>query len=33
MGPGGYSFGGLLEAGFPLSIMVVVVGVPLIALF
>ena len=33
MGPGGYSFGDYWRLGLPLSIMVVVVGVPLIALF
>jgi di/tricarboxylate transporter len=33
MGPGGYSFGDYWRLGFPLSIMVVVAGVPLIALF
>ena len=32
MGPGGYSFGDYWRLGLPLSIMVVVVGVPLIAL-
>jgi di/tricarboxylate transporter len=33
MGPGGYSFGDYWKLGLPLSIMVVVAGVPLIALF
>ncbi|MGH6770488.1 MAG: SLC13 family permease [Xanthobacteraceae bacterium] len=33
MGPGGYRFGDYWRLGLPLSIMVVVVGVPLIALF
>jgi di/tricarboxylate transporter len=33
MGPGGYSFGDYWRLGLPLSIMVVVAGVPLIALF
>jgi di/tricarboxylate transporter len=33
MGPGGYSFGDYWKLGFPLSIMVVLAGVPLIALF
>src|SRR4029079_15955420 len=32
MGPGGYSFGDYWRLGLPVSIMVVVVGVPLIAL-
>ncbi len=31
MGPGGYRFGDYWRLGLPLSIMVVVVGVPLIA--
>jgi di/tricarboxylate transporter len=33
MGPGGYRFGDYWRLGLPLSIIVVVVGVPLIALF
>jgi di/tricarboxylate transporter len=33
MGPGGYSFGDYWRLGLPLSILVVVAGVPLIALF
>jgi di/tricarboxylate transporter len=33
MGPGGYSFGDYWRLGLPLSIMVVMVGVPLIVLF
>jgi di/tricarboxylate transporter len=33
MGPGGYRFGDYWRLGLPLSIMVVVVGVPLIAVF
>jgi di/tricarboxylate transporter len=33
MGPGGYRFGDYWKLGFPLSIMVVLAGVPLIALF
>jgi di/tricarboxylate transporter len=33
MGPGGYSFGDYWRLGLPLSIMAVIVGVPLIALF
>jgi di/tricarboxylate transporter len=33
MGPGGYSFGDYWRLGLPLSIMVVVAGVLLIALF
>jgi di/tricarboxylate transporter len=33
MGPGGYSFGDYWRLGLPLSIIVVLVGVPLIALF
>ena len=33
MGPGGYSFGDYWRLGLPLSIMVVLAGVPLIALF
>ncbi len=33
MGPGGYRFGDYWRLGLPLSIMVVVAGVPLIALF
>jgi di/tricarboxylate transporter len=32
MGPGGYRFGDYWRLGLPLSLMVVVVGVPLIAL-
>jgi di/tricarboxylate transporter len=32
MGPGGYRFGDYWRLGLPLSIIVVVVGVPLIAL-
>ncbi|MGE0611471.1 MAG: SLC13 family permease [Hyphomicrobiales bacterium] len=33
MGPGGYRFGDYWKLGLPLSVLVVVVGVPLIALF
>jgi di/tricarboxylate transporter len=33
MGPGGYRFGDYWRLGLPLSIMVVIVGVPLIAVF
>ena len=33
MGPGGYKFGDYWRLGLPLSIMVVLAGVPLIALF
>lgn len=33
MGPGGYRFGDYWRLGFPLSILVVVLGVPLIAFF
>jgi di/tricarboxylate transporter len=33
MGPGGYSFGDYWRLGLPLSIMVIFLGVPLIALF
>jgi di/tricarboxylate transporter len=33
MGPGGYRFGDYWRLGLPLSIIVVVVGVPLIMLF
>jgi di/tricarboxylate transporter len=33
MGPGGYRFGDYWRLGLPLSIIVVVLGVPLIALF
>ena len=33
MGPGGYRFGDYWRLGLPLSIMVVLAGVPLIALF
>ena len=33
MGPGGYRFGDYWRLGLPLSIMVVLVGVPLIAVF
>jgi di/tricarboxylate transporter len=33
MGPGGYRFGDYWKLGLPLSIMVVLAGVPLIALF
>jgi hypothetical protein len=33
MGPGGYRFGDYARLGFPLSIMVVAAGVPLITLF
>ena len=33
MGPGGYRFGDYWRLGFPLSILVVVMGVPLIAFF
>ena len=33
MGPGGYRFGDYWRLGLPLSIMVVLIGVPLIALF
>jgi len=32
MGPGGYRFGDYWRLGLPLSIMVVVVGVPLLAI-
>jgi di/tricarboxylate transporter len=33
MGPGGYKFGDYARLGAPLSIMVIVVGTPLIAFF
>ncbi|MDP4026878.1 SLC13 family permease [Methylobacterium sp. NEAU 140] len=33
MGPGGYRFGDYARLGFPLSILVIALGVPLIALF
>ena len=33
MGPGGYRFGDYWRLGLPLSIIVIVVGTPLIALF
>jgi di/tricarboxylate transporter len=33
MGPGGYRFGDYARLGFPLSIIVIVAGVPLIAFF
>ena len=33
MGPGGYRFGDYWKLGLPLSIMVLALGVPLIALF
>jgi di/tricarboxylate transporter len=33
MGPGGYKFGDYARLGFPLSIIVVIAGVPLIAFF
>jgi di/tricarboxylate transporter len=32
MGPGGYRFGDYARLGLPLSVIVIVVGVPLIAL-
>jgi di/tricarboxylate transporter len=32
MGPGGYRFGDYARLGFPLSVLVIVVGAPLIAL-
>jgi di/tricarboxylate transporter len=33
MGPGGYRFGDYWRLGLPLSIIVLIVGVPLIAFF
>ena len=33
MGPGGYRFGDYWRLGLPLSLIVLIVGVPLIALF